>query len=337
MMSEHFKMPAYTEQLRYTGSVDQLCRVRRLTLAEGPGLGMRLIDVRTAAGMHAVFVESRALDLYELTFRGINIGFMTKNGLMAGTVSSVAGDFTRTWPGGQLATCGLRNAGPAGTDRGEYHPLHGRIGGIAAEQVSIDLDRPGNKLVIRGDMHETALFGCHLALCRTIEIPLDGTQIIWRDRVDNLTNAEEPLFILYHFNFGYPFLSPDLELHFPPGTAQPRDNEARRGLAEYDRISQPIDNEPEQVFFHLPLPENPPEAVMRLFNPRLGITAQLHYSTDELPILTEWKCMRATDYALGIEPSNSWLRGRAIEMGEGYSQILPAFGQRFFNLRLELS
>jgi hypothetical protein len=331
------KKTSYPDLWRHVGSAEQLGSARRLTMAEGPGEGIRLIEICTPAGLRALFVESRALDLYELHFRGVNLGFISKNGLIAGRVQSVAGEFVRSWPAGFLATCGLRNVGPDGVAGDEYHPLHGRIGGMAAQNVCVDTDYAGGRIVLQGEMHETALFGYHLVLKRRIEISLSEPSIVWQDRIDNLTPADEPLFLLYHFNFGHPFLSPKTQLHVPPGSVLPRNEEARRGLAEFDRIVPPQDGCEEQVFFHKPLSENPEEAVVRLVNPALGITARLHYNTSELPVLAQWKSMRSTDYALGIEPCTSYLRGRAAEMAEGYEPMVPAFGSRSFTLRLELA
>jgi hypothetical protein len=330
---------SFPDQVRRVGSLDQLGSVRRLTVADGPGEGMRLIEACTPAGIRAVFMESRALDVFELHYRGVNLGFMSKNGLHSGRVHLVSGEFQQDWPGGFLATCGLRNNGASSTDpsTGEFFPIHGRISGMAAEQTSIDLDWPNNRLVIRGRIQESALFGHRLVLDRQIEIKLNEPVIIWKDTVTNLTPEPEPIFILYHFNFGHPFLSPDLQLHFPPGSVIPCTENARQGLADFDRIIEPVDGFFEHVFSHLPLPSNPLKASVRLVNPVLGIKAELHFSTGELPILTEWKSMRSTDYALGIEPCNNLNRGRAEELANGYDQILPPFGSREFNLRLELT
>lgn len=336
-MTSPGKSLTFEEQLRWTGSLDQLYSVRRLTLQEGAGDGLRLIEVCTSAGLRAVFCESRALDLYELHFRGVNLGFQSKNGLTAGRVLPVADEFLHTWPAGFLATCGLRNAGPSCVAAGEFHPLHGRIGGMPAEKVSIDLDPEANKLVIKGQMRESALFGHHLVLERTLEISLDRPAIRWQDKVRNLAAEAEPVFLLYHFNFGYPFLSPDLQLHFPPEQVIPRTEEAQKGLAEFDQICPPVDGFKEQVFFHLPLAAAAPETTVRLNNPQLGISAELSYSTAELPILVQWKSMKSGDYALGIEPANSMIRGRAEELAAGYDQILPGFASRQFTLRLELA
>jgi hypothetical protein len=334
------KLPDYEldhrEILRHTGSPDQLYNVRRLQLTEGSGAGMRLIEVCTAAGMRAVFCESRALDLYELHFKGTNIGFLSKNNLINDRVRPVGGAFISTWPGGMLATCGLRNTGPDCEADGEYHPLHGLIGGMPAEQVAIKADQEQGTLEISGQMRESALFGHNLLLQRKITIPLQGSSISWHDTVLNQAAEPEPLFLLYHFNFGYPFLSPDLQLHFPPGQVLPRSAEAEKGLTEYAQISEPIDGYAEQVFFHLQLPGSAPEETVRLVRSDLRMAAALTWSRVELPWLIQWKSMKSGDYALGIEPSTSRIRGRDLELREGYDQVIKPFDKWHYHLRLEL-
>lgn len=315
------------QDLRQTGSTEQLAAVRKMTVREGAGSGLHLIEVKNSAGLHAWFNESRALDLLELTIDGINIGFLTKNGLQQGRALAVPGDYARMWSGGMLATCGLRNTGPANTDHaGEYHPQHGTILHTAAEQVSTFVDETTREILIRGLVRESALFGPHLQLERTIRIPLDRAELIWEDRLCNLSAEPEPVFLLYHFNFGWPFLSPELQLTFPPAEVIPRNEDAVQGLAEHTGITCPSDGQPEQVFFHYLLPDTTHEsACVRLHHPGYGLSAVLRYEPEKLPVLTQWKSMKSGDYALGIEPGTSQLMGRTAEIDAGRQTLLPAF------------
>src|SRR5660397_223383 len=77
-------LPAYPlsekEIYGWTGSPDQLFQIRRYMLKEGPGSGLAMIEINTIGGLHALFCESHALDLYELHVKGVNLGFKTKNG-----------------------------------------------------------------------------------------------------------------------------------------------------------------------------------------------------------------------------------------------------------------
>ena len=332
-------LEARQHDLRFGGSTDQLYSVRRVQLIEGPGAGIRLIEVKPAAGLAALFNENHALDLYELRFRGINIGYMNKTGLVNGRGVPLAHDFHRTWPGGVLATCGLRNTGPDCLDGDEYHPIHGLIGGGAANQVSTRTDEELRQIIIEGTVQEAAMFGHNLLLRRRIVIPIDGAEIKWQDQIVNQAAEPEPVFILYHFNFGYPFLSPQLKLTFPPGEVIPRTDEARQGLDTFDQITLPVDGQPEQVFFHYPLQEadrNEQTVQIKMEQPECGISAYLSYDRAQLPVLTQWKSMKSGDYALGIEPGNSLIRGRLEELAEDYQQILPGYAAWPLNLSLRM-
>ena len=324
--------------LSHTGSLSQLYRVRRYQISEGPGAGIRMIDIRNAAGLHAVFNENHALDLFELTIRGINIGFMAKNDLVNTRVIPIPADFHRTWPGGLLATCGLRNTGPDQQEGDEYHPLHGLIGGGSAEQVSVSIDEQARAFIIEGLIRETAMFGHHLILRRKIIIALDTCRIRWEDCIENFDADPQPVFLLYHFNFGYPFLSPELELTFPPGEVIPRTAEAEKGLEDYRQITPPADGEPEQVFFHFPAQSQNSAglAAVELVQKKLKMKAKLLYNPEQLPVLSQWKSMKSGDYALGIEPGTSKIRGRIAELADAYPFILPGFSRWPVSLSLEI-
>lgn len=345
----------HSDHFRWTGSTDQLYSARRLQLLDGPGAGLRLVEVCTAAGLRAVFCEDRALDLYELHFQGANIGFLTKNGLAGANRSWTApGEFAKTWPAGFLATCGLRNTGPDCTVDGEFHPLHGRIGQTPAEHISLTFDEADCRLTIGCQVRESALFGAHLVLKRRIEIDLLGSMIRYADTVSNRATEAETVFLLYHINFGYPFLGPELQLQFPESRPWPRTAAAVAGLGEYRTMTAPIDSRPEQVFFHVPPAVTidldqalnrtgyPPAdsaadwAEVVLTQPRLGITARLQYRWSELPVLTEWKSMKSGDYALGIEPGTGLIRGRAAELAHGYDLILPGLAELTFGWSIRL-
>ncbi|NLV48445.1 MAG: DUF4432 family protein [Clostridiaceae bacterium] len=322
------------EKLRYTGSLNQLNQVRRVQMLDGPAAGMRLIEVTTESGLYAVFCEDRALDLYEARYRGTNIGYMCKNGLVPGRIQSVSGTFAAGWPGGMLATCGLRNTGPDCVIDGEYHPTHGRIGGMAAENVGIWVDEEQGTITITGEMRESSLGGHHLVMKRRITLSTHTSTIDWEDSIQNRATKPEPVFLLYHVNFGYPFLSPELDLQLPVGEIIPKNEEAEKGLPDYQQISEPIDDKPEHVFFHMQLPDSNPQEKVRLIRKDLRIAASLSWSRRELPWLTEWKMMKAGDYALGIEPTTSRLRGRARELQEGYDQIIKPFETWQYHLQL---
>jgi len=292
---------------------------RRVTLADGRGRGQRLVEVGTSAGLRAVFMEDKCLDILSLEYKGVNLGFLSKNGIVA-VADTAADSFTKYWAGGFMSTCGLRNTGPACKVGDEFFPLHGVIGQTPAENVCVSVDE--NEIVLTGKIRETALFGHNLEMERRIVIPADGAEITVNDSIMNLNPEPESVFLLYHINFGFPFLDEGLEIRLPKGKIKPRSDFAAEHIADMGKITAPVDGQQEMVYFCLP---DEKEAGVTLSNKNLGICAKIVYDSVRLPVLTQWKCMRSGDYALGIEPGTSFIRGRKEELENGYNVEIPGF------------
>lgn len=121
----------------YLGNSAQLVTLRRVTVNEGTAKGTELIQVHTAGGLALDLLPDAGLDIGQCRFRGVNMSWMSKNGYDSpAAISSHEDEFVHTFPGGLLYTCGLRSAGPANRDGGEWHPLHGRYHSLAADHVS---------------------------------------------------------------------------------------------------------------------------------------------------------------------------------------------------------
>ena len=315
--------------LRY-GNPAALYGAKRVTVAEGPGKGQGLIQVKTAGGLRATILEDKGLDILDVEYKGVNLGFLSKNGLV--NPRCTEGDsFVRYWQGGFLATCGLRNVGGSCEVDGESFPLHGRIGLAGAEHIGVQVT--DDMMVVTGTLMETALFGPALKMERRIEIPTFGSTITVRDVVKNLTPEPQPVFLLYHVNFGYPFLSEHLVATFPEGEVRGRTPEAQGILAQHAVFTPPEDGAPENVFFHMPRAERP---VVTLQNTALGVGVEMAYDRSALPVLAQWRCLKSGDYALGIEPSTSYIGGRASELDNGYDTVLPGFGEMAFGFTLRV-
>ena len=314
-------LKAYSrEDLLRRCNPDTLYGARRVITADGRGQGQRLVEVKTAAGLRASFLEDKCLDILDLEFKGINLAFLSKNGLMP-LSHPETNSFPQYWTGGFMCTCGLRNAGPPCTVNDEFFPLHGRIGLAPADHVSVRVDE--SAITLSGTVRETALFGHWLEMERTIVIPANGAEITVSDKVRNLGPQAEVVFMLYHINFGFPFLSEELVVEFPEGDVKGRTPEAEAAIDSRTVFTAPKDGEAENVFFYFPRAQRPK---VRLSNAKLGISAELQYDRSQLPVLSQWKCMRSGDYALGIEPGTSQIRGRAKELEAGYDCNVPGFG-----------
>lgn len=311
------------EEIRkgYIGNPAQLVSVRRVNMAEGKAKGTEIIEVRTAGGLEMDILPDTGLDIGQCRFRGINMSWISKNGYDSpAVISSHETEFIHTFPGGLLYTCGLRSAGPANRDGDEWHPLHGRYHGLAAEQTCTETE--GEEIVVRGTVRETALFGHVLEVRREIRIPMYGSSVTVNDTVSNLTAQDEEYMQIYHCNFGYPLLSEKARLILPDDRETvPRTPFAEGGLDRQCVFETPVPGEEERVFFQ----KMKKDFRAILENPKLGISMTISWSGDTLPILAQWRSMAGGDYVLGLEPTNSYIMGRHDERENGTLPVLKAF------------
>ncbi|RUV80818.1 DUF4432 family protein, partial [Mesorhizobium sp. M5C.F.Ca.IN.020.14.1.1] len=283
--------------------------IRLLQVEDGPGRGQRLLVARNAAGIGIEIAVDRGLDISSATWRGINIGWNSANGLPWPPNSIDAEDgigFYRNFDG-FLVTCGLDHIGGVGwEDAGRYlhkhrkqafHPLHGRISSQRATLSGYGIDWSVDTPIIwaEGVVRQSSVFGENLVLRRRAELAVFGNAIRINDIVENRGFRPTPHAILYHINFGYPFLdeslvisgdvSSDLVAAFNGGDKRPRED-----FVDY--------------FQEMPVVSNLATASVELRNPVLlgGTLARLSFSREELPSFGVWRAFQSGVYALALEP-----------------------------------
>lgn len=305
----------------YVGHPRQTYGARALRIDEGRAVGSRLIEVYTEAGLELDILPDTGLDMGRCRFKGRNMSFMSKNGYDgAAAVLPYESEFLNHFPGGMLYTCGLRNTGGACRDEesGEFFPMHGRYHGLSAEELSVKV---GNGFIyVSAVMRETALFGHVLELRREYKIPVKGSEIELTDTISNLGTKDEEWMLLYHINFGYPLLAAEAKLVLPEERKTwPRTDFSAERMDLISVFNEPVDNEPERCYFH-----DLDKTSVRLENQQLGVAAHLSWNKEVLPHLIEWRSMATGDYALGLEPSNSFIMGRVEERKNGTLPVLKA-------------
>lgn len=305
----------------YIGNPSQLVTIRRVTVSEGKAKGTEIIEVKTACGLELDILPDAGLDIGQCRFKGVNMSWMSKNGYDSpAAISPYETEFVNTFSGGLLYTCGLRSAGPANRDNGEWHPLHGRYHSLQAEQVCAEI--ADDEIIVKGTIHETALFGHMLEVKRTIRIPAFGASVTVEDKVTNQTPRDEEIMQIYHCNFGYPLLSEKARLILPEERETiPRTDFAKTGLGRECEFDRPIPGEEERVFFQ----KMKEDFSARLENPELGVSMTIFWSGDTLPILSQWRSMASGDYVLGLEPTNCYIMGRRDERENGTLPVLKAW------------
>lgn len=295
----------------YLANPDQLCQLRLSSLEEGSGRGQRIVDVNNGSGLSFTVTPDRGMNLVECFFRGIPLAFRTPSGHRA-----AQGNWLADWTGGLMTTAGLRNVGLPSGGQG----LHGAISGEAAEQLSCR-NRNG-EIEISGILREGHLFSANLSLERSIRTACGDNRICITDCVTNHGETAEFTEILYHCNFGYPFISPALEFEAPPHQIEPRDSNAASGIAEWNHYPPPLTGFAEHCFRHELPSDASGRAQMRILNRPLGIAVIIRYDTATLPRLVQWKKPSRNAYVLGLEPTNASLNGCEFDRANQFGKVL---------------
>ena len=187
------------------------------------------------------------MDLFDLSYKGVNLGFQSKNGLTSPQAFCPSdGEFSEQWPGGMLVTCGLGNVGGHATNGGQF-PTHGRISHVPAQNFGTETYWDGERYLLRarGEVHQTKMYSRHLSIRRTIETELNSRVIRLHDVLTNFEAEDEPYMLLYHFNFGYPLLQADTLVEASKAERTPM-NELS---TDYHHMMAPVDGRGEELYF----------------------------------------------------------------------------------------
>ncbi len=324
----------------YTGRTEQLYGIRLAELGDGRERGVRVAEIRNGGGWQFTVLLDRGLDLGDASFRGVPLAFLAAGEFAHPAFFSDRGlDWLRSWGGGLLTGCGLRNVGGPGEVDGEPFSLHGRLSNLPARQVqAYEREVDGQvTLVLEGTIGETRMFGENLRLVRRISTPVGGDTIHIEDTVTNLGFRPEPVFVLYHTNWGFPMVHEASTLAAVPHPVTPRDAGAAPALGAWMQMQPPTAGYAEQVFYHDIPAAADGFAAIALSSPRAGLRAEIAWRTRELPVLVQWKMMGQGAYVTGLEPANCKVGGRAAELAAGPHCVLSPGEARTFALRLRVA
>ena len=235
--------------------------------------------------LEVLFNKDNALDIVWVKYKGVNVSFLSKNGLNDGTR-----DFVGNFEGGFLYTCGMDNVSACVDGK----PVHGSLHykkcdfAYAYEQNGV--------IYVCGEVKETALFGKNLVMKRCFAVSENA--ILINDTLENQGYSKTDYVLLYHVNYGYPFLDECLKMEIPAIASDPLTEVAKQNKEEMFRITAPIDGGEEHVYYH-----TLSEGKVRLVNPERQMAIEMLYNVQDFPFTLEWKSMISGDYALGIEPS----------------------------------
>ncbi|NTG71377.1 DUF4432 family protein [Rhizobium rhizogenes] len=284
--------------------------IRLATLEDGPGRGQRILIARNASGIAFEVAVDRGFDIANLFFKGTNIGWHSPTQMRFPVSDPGSEDgwaFMRNFDG-FLVTCGLDHISrPREIDISHYNhphlktktmPQHGRISTEKARLVCYGVDPNSSEIYCEGIVRQASVFGETLELHRRITLPVVSSVLTIEDTVTNRSFYPTRHAILYHLNFGYPFLDENLQV---TGVPEP--------LLNSLRLDPPLpsDSYGERVDF---VDSSEVAKGIVLANVDLGLSVGLSFNRGDLTKLAIWRAYQSGVFALGIEPRTDTAESR---------------------------
>ncbi|MDX2036348.1 MAG: aldose 1-epimerase family protein [Isosphaeraceae bacterium] len=248
-----------------------------------------------------------------------------------------------------LVRCGLENNGAPytetatsadGTSRQITYGLHGKIGYIPAHFVAVHVaPEPPHEITIEGHVDEAKLFNTQIRMITRISTVPGSNRLRVRDEFVNLKESPSEMQVLYHWNFGPPYLGEGSRFVAPMKTVLPRDPRAAEGIDRFDVYGAPEPGYAEQVYFFELLGRGPGARTLAMLRDSRGERAvAIRFSTEELRGFTLWKNTSglAEGYVTGLEPATNYPNAKPFEKARGRVVTIPPGGRHVTDTTLEI-
>ena len=294
-----------------------------------PTRGMGIIDGSFGGhflGWHSPvreIVHPQYINLYDLGGRGCHYGFnelLNRGGI--------------EWSGAMGDDEVVNNMGNRSR---VFLPLHGKVGWSPASRVV--LTARDDSLILEGDIPEQNVFGVNYVLRTRLTVRHDSSRIEIEDTLCNLGAVQGEYEMLYHTNFGPPFLEEGAHYLGTYDRLIPRDEFAAAGLKAMTRFDGPTPGFPEQVFLFRAVGDDSGLAHQVLSNAAESLAAHVSFAVNTLPYTILWKRTAAVEdgYVAGLNPCSDLPNPRTIERQEGRVGIIGAHGEIVFRHNIELA
>lgn len=324
--------------LRYIGDTSQLFGIDEFTFTSGKARGMRAYNVRNGSGLEFMVLADRCMDIGRISFKGLNIAYMTPVGITAPQYYERKGfGFLRSFSGGGLTTCGFTSVGLPCVDNGEELGLHGVATSLPAENLGSKMtweDTP--KFEVSGRMRQSVFFSENIILDRSIRSELGDNSIKIHDLFTNDGFKTQPLMVLYHINIGYPILQVDSYMLFATGSFKGVDEVSEKNKNSYEKCQDPEKGYQEQVFFHKMKGDKTGRTVCAIINPKLDLGVAVWSNVKQLDRVTQWKMFEESSYVVGLEPTNAHGFGRDKARSDRTLQFIDPGEKKDVDIRIEV-
>jgi Domain of unknown function (DUF4432) len=333
------------ELLRRVGRLGQVAGVRLVTLGDGQGRGVRVLEFLTGTGFAFDVVVDRSFDVGRCELGGRPLSWQSAAGTVGPWYYEPDGwGWFRTWGGGMVVTCGLDHTlGPGEDTAGHFNQphifttvpygLHGRVGGLPARLAGYGERWDGDECVLwaEGEVLQSAVFGEQLVLRRRIEARVGESRFTIHDEVENAGHTRASHMFLYHCNAGFPVVDSSSELLVPSRRTTTGYGVPVEG---YATMSAPVRDATEACFEHDLIAEPAGTVPVAVVNRALALGVYQVFRIAQLPHHTVWRMMGEGTYALGLEPGTNRDAGRWDARERGELQWLEPGEQRRYDLEI---
>lgn len=318
--------------------------VTKRTLQGGRREGVELLEVHNGALTFSI-LPTRGMGLWRGEYRGLRLGWQAPiRGPVHPQWVNLLDRAGLGWLDGfdeWICRCGLHSNGPPGTDpqTQEFLPLHGRIANQPAHYLAVEVRcQPPFAVSVSGRVQETTLFFAHLELRSTIRTEVGANWLEIEDEIVNLSTRPAELELLYHCNFGPPFLEGGSRVVVPVRELAPRNARAAEGIADWAEYRGPTPGFIEQVYFADLYADANGRTLALLHTAQQDRGVLLRWSKSQLPRFIVWKNTAAVEdgYVTGLEPATNFPNFKAFERERGRVILLPPHGLYRTQLRLEV-
>ncbi|MFA6931699.1 MAG: aldose 1-epimerase family protein [Lentisphaeria bacterium] len=301
--------------------------------------------------MNFTILTSRGMGLYRGECAGNFMGWISpaKNPVNPAFINLLEPDSCQGWLKGFnecIVRCGLHSNGANGIDRIPQSDgstkeallnLHGHIANLPAKYVELQviLSDP-IELVVIGVVEEAACFCPQYRLTTRMSTFVGSSKIDIQDQVLNFGATEAEFQMLYHCNFGSPFLESGARLLAPSLEAAPRDARAAENIDTWDVYKAPEAGYAEQCSYHdfAAAADGATLSLLRNQAGDKGVT--LRWNKKQLPCFCQWKHTAADceGYVTGMEPATNYPNLKTFEREN--RRVINLQPQQVYNIDLSL-
>ena len=207
-----------------------------------------------------------------------------------------------------------------GSHRHIVHSLHGPIGNIPAHFLSVEIDDVNGSITVEGRVVEGHLFASTIEMTTRYTTFFGSNRLVVRDEFRNLGDRPIDFQVLYHWNFGPPYLDAGANWSAPLLEIAPRTAGAASALNSFNRYEGPTPGFSEQVYLCKLIGDDSAGRTLALLRDSAGEHGvSLRFSTAQLPCFIVWKnTAGARDgYVTGLEPSTNYPNPFPFEKAQG--------------------